>query len=44
MSRILIIEDEEKIQEILTEFLKEYGFAVDNAHEAGTQKQSFHQR
>lgn len=31
MKRILIIEDEAKIQEILTEFLQEYGYAVDNA-------------
>jgi len=31
MKRILIIEDEVKIQEILTEFLQEYGYAVDNA-------------
>ena len=33
MKHILIIEDEVKIQEILTEFLKEYGYAVDNAHD-----------
>ena len=31
MSSILIIEDEAKIQEILTEFLREYGYAIDNA-------------
>jgi len=31
MKRILIIEDEVKIQEILTEFLQEYGYAVDCA-------------
>jgi len=31
MNHILIIEDEEKIQEILMEFLREYGYAVDNA-------------
>lgn len=31
MSRILIIEDEPKIQEILTEFLQEYGYTVDKA-------------
>lgn len=33
MSRILIIEDEFKIQEILTEFLQEYGYTVDNAND-----------
>jgi len=31
MKRVLIIEDEVKIQEILTEFLQEYGYEVDNA-------------
>ncbi len=31
MIRILIIEDESKIQEILTEFLQEYGYTVDKA-------------
>ena len=31
MKRILIIEDEAKIQEILVEFLQEYGYAVDCA-------------
>lgn len=31
MKRILIIEDEVEIQEILTEFLQEYGYVVDNA-------------
>jgi len=31
MKRILIIEDEIEIQEILTEFLQEYGYVVDNA-------------
>ena len=33
MSRILIIEDEYKIQEILTEFLREYGYETDSAHD-----------
>lgn len=33
MSRILIIEDEHKIQEILTEFLKEYGYETDSAYD-----------
>jgi two-component system response regulator VanR len=33
MSHILIIEDEQKIQEILTEFLQENGYTVDNAHD-----------
>ena len=33
MKRILIIEDEVKIQEILTEFLREYGYMVDNAYD-----------
>lgn len=33
MNRILIIEDEVKITEILTEFLLEYGYAVDNAYD-----------
>ena len=32
MSRILIIEDEFKIQEILVEFLNEYGYEVDSAY------------
>jgi two-component system response regulator VanR len=31
MSNILIIEDEVKIQEILTEFLREYGYTIDHA-------------
>jgi len=31
MKRILIIEDEMEIQEILTEFLREYGYVIDNA-------------
>ena len=31
MKRILIIEDEAKIREILTEFLQEYGYVVDSA-------------
>ena len=31
MKRILIIEDEIRIQEILTEFLQEYGYSVDSA-------------
>ena len=33
MSRILIIEDEHKIQEILTEFLREYGYETDSAYD-----------
>jgi two-component system response regulator VanR len=33
MSRILIIEDEVKIQEILTEFLREYGYETDSAYD-----------
>lgn len=33
MSRILIIEDEAKIQEILTEFLREYGYDTDSAYD-----------
>jgi two-component system response regulator VanR len=33
MSRILIIEDEAKIQEILTEFLREYGYETDSAYD-----------
>jgi two-component system response regulator VanR len=33
MSRILIIEDEVKIQEILTEFLREYGYETDIAYD-----------
>ncbi|MDC7289179.1 response regulator transcription factor [Blautia schinkii] len=32
MSRILVIEDEHKIQEILVEFLQEYGFETDSAY------------
>lgn len=32
-SRILIIEDEHKIQEILTEFLREYGYETDSAYD-----------
>lgn len=33
MSRILIIEDETKIQEIYTEFLREYGYDNDSAYD-----------
>jgi two-component system response regulator VanR len=33
MSRILIIEDEAKIQEILTEYLREYGYDTDSAYD-----------
>jgi len=33
MKRILIIEDEIRIQEILTEFLQEYGYTIDNAYD-----------
>lgn len=33
MSRILIIEDELKIQEILVEFLREYGYDTDSAYD-----------
>jgi two-component system response regulator VanR len=33
MSHILIIEDERKIQEILTEFLREYGFETSSAYD-----------
>jgi len=33
MSRILIIEDEHKIQEILVEFLNEYGYETDSAYD-----------
>lgn len=33
MSRILIIEDEYKIQEILVEFLQEYGYTINSAHD-----------
>lgn len=33
MNRILIIEDEIKIQEILTEFLREYGYNADSAYD-----------
>lgn len=33
MSKILIIEDEHKIQEILTEFLREYGCETDSAYD-----------
>jgi len=33
MNRILIIEDEYKIQEILIEFLQEYGYTIDSAHD-----------
>jgi two-component system response regulator VanR len=33
MSRILIIEDESKIQEILTEFLREYGYETFSAYD-----------
>ncbi|MDR0918693.1 MAG: response regulator transcription factor [Oscillospiraceae bacterium] len=33
MCRILIIEDEVKIQEILTEFLREYGYETDSAYD-----------
>ena len=32
MARILIIEDEKRIQEILIEFLKEYGHEIDSAY------------
>lgn len=33
MSRILVIEDEHRIQEILTEFLRDYGYEVDTAND-----------
>lgn len=33
MSRILVIEDEHQIQEILVEFLREYGYEVDSAYD-----------
>lgn len=33
MSRILIIEDDHKIQEILVEFLKEYGYETDSVYD-----------
>ena len=33
MSRILVIEDEHKIQEILVEFLNEYGYEADSAYD-----------
>jgi two-component system response regulator VanR len=33
MNRILIIEDESKIQEILTEFLREYGYETSSAYD-----------
>ena len=36
MSRILIIEDDQKIQEILVEFLKEYGYETDSAYDGVT--------
>lgn len=36
MSRILIIEDDHKIQEILVEFLKEYGYETDSAYDGVT--------
>ena len=33
MKKILIVEDEVKIQEILTEFLRDSGYDIENAYE-----------